>query len=337
MARKITGRDVVAIPFDYRNEFVRDPMDSLIKYGALPQRGRSLWLTEPDKLRAVCVLPSMINGIAAVRRFNHSGEEWMAGVAHPIDDTLMYAVDDEHFSMRQDWRTCAWHVHVDPGLGRGRKGDASAIAVGRILDQVDIMYGAEARRVNRYIVPLVMQIIAPEYGEIMLSAISKFILQMRGMLGINITSFSYDGFQSAGAIQELTQAGLVTNGVRMDELGRLYGFGKPFSVDRTSGPHQELKEAINEQRVLLPDYLPLIYEMNRLEDIPGKAPDHPPGGAKDVADAVAGCVGYLSEVGHAVYVRPSEQVVSAFDLPGMRDAAAPFAHEDAVGARLTIE
>jgi hypothetical protein len=338
MSQKINGRDVVAIPFEYRAEFVRDPMDALIKYGALPQRGRSLWLTEPEKLRAVCVLPNMCGGIAAVRRFNNNGEEWMAAVAHPVDDSLLYAIDDESFNLRQDWRTHAWHVHVDPGLGRGRKGDASGLAVGRILDQVDIIYGDEARRVNRYIVPLVFQIIAPEYGEITLSSISKFILQLRGIRGINITSFSYDGFQSAGAIQELTQAGLVTAGVRMDELGRLYGFGKPFSVDRTVGPHQELKEAINEQRILLPDYLPLIHEMNRLQDIPGKAPDHPVGGSKDTADAVAGCVGYLAEIGHAVYVRPSEQIVSAFDLPGMRDD--DFHHYDPYdpgGARLAIE
>ena len=170
-------------------------------------------------------------------------------------------------------------VHnCDPGLNRGRKGDASAIAVGRIVDQVDITYGGEARRVNRYVIPIVMQVMAPEYGEITLSSLTRFILQLRGQLMINITSFSYDGFQSAGSIQELTAAGLVTAGVKMDEFGRLVGFGKPYSVDRSAHAHQELKEAMNETRILLPDYHPIAYELNRLEDIPGRAPDHPPAG-----------------------------------------------------------
>jgi hypothetical protein len=138
-----------------------------------------------------------------------------------------------------------------------------------------------------------------------------------------VTSFSYDGFQSAGAIQELTQAGLVTAGVKSDEFGRLFGFGKPFSVDRTPDAHQELKESVNEGRVLMPDYYPLKRELSHLEYIPGKAPDHPSGqgSSKDCADAVAGVIGYLSVYGHERMTNPMTGTVPAEEIWNARKIA----------------
>lgn len=311
--RKVEGLDVIAIPESYLHEFRRDPSDSMLKYGALPTRARSPFFTDADLISAACQLPSLVSGVLAVRRAHPQNAEieWNAAVAHPTDDSMIGAINPDIVHMRTDWRDAAWHVHVDPGLNRGRKGDAAGIAVGRILDQAAVEVGSDYRVVSRFVVPLVMQVIAPEAGEIYLTAISRFILQLRGIIGINVTSFSYDSFQSAGAIQELSSAGLVTAGMKWDDYGqRLTGFGKPFSVDRTVNAYQDLKEAINEQRILLPDYWPLRSEMERLEDIPGRAPDHPVNGSKDLSDAVAGVVGYLSQYGHTMMTLGWEASVS---------------------------
>lgn len=325
MTRWLKGDDLVAVPMvPYAAEFARDPVDSLIKYGCLPQRARSPWYTDAHKLQDACQLPSLVTGPQAVlRRAPHSDEEWMAAEAHPIDDRLIAALARDVRTSRDDWMTAPWHIHVDPGLNRGRKGDAAAVAVGRIIDMAQVPAGTEWRTVLRYVIPIVMQVVAPMQGEIHLTAISRFILQLRGILGINITSFSYDGFQSAGAIQELTQAGLVTAGVRADEFGRLFGFGKPFSVDRTPDAHQELKESVNEGRVLMPDYYPLKKELSHLEYIPGKAPDHPTGSgaSKDCADAAAGVVGYLSVYGHERMTNPMSTTVSTEDIYKARKIA----------------
>ena len=310
---KVEGLDLIAIPEAYMAEFRRDPTDSMLKYGALPTRARSPFFTDPDKIEAAAQLTNFLTGKLAIRRVHpqNADIEWFAAVAHPTEDSMLGAMNADLLHMRSDWREAAWHVHVDPGLNRGRKGDAAGLAIGRILDQAAVEVGTDYRVVNRFIVPIVMQIVAPEAGEIYLTSITRFILQVRGMLGINITSFSYDSFQSAGAIQELSGAGLVTAGMRWDDYGqRLEGLGKPFSVDRTVNAYQELKEAVNEGRILVPDYWPLRAEMERLEDIPGRAPDHPVGGSKDCSDAVAGVVGYLTQYGHSVTTSPYQATFS---------------------------
>jgi hypothetical protein len=310
---KVEGLDLIAIPEAYMAEFRRDPTDSMLKYGALPTRARSPFFTDPDKIEAASQLTNFLTGKLSVKRVHpqNADIEWFAAVAHPTEDSMLGAMNADLLQMRSDWREAAWHVHVDPGLNRGRKGDAAGLAIGRILDQAAVEVGTDYRVVNRFIVPIVMQIVAPEAGEIYLTSITRFILQVRGMLGINITSFSYDSFQSAGAIQELSGAGLVTAGMRWDDYGqRLEGLGKPFSVDRTVNAYQELKEAVNEGRILVPDYWPLRAEMERLEDIPGRAPDHPVGGSKDCSDAVAGVVGYLTQYGHSVTTSPYQATFS---------------------------
>lgn len=320
----LSGKDLVAIPEAYQSEFLRDPMDSLIKYGCLPQRARSPWYMDLEKVQEACNLPSLITGPAAITQHEAQSPDtvWSAAEAHPSEDRMIDSLSPDLVTMRNDWQQTFWHIHVDGSLNRGRKGDATGISLGRILDNVAVPSGTGYRMVNRYVVPIVMQVLAPQNSEIHLTTISRFILQLRFVLGINITSFSYDGFESAGAIQELTLAGLVTNGIKMDDnTGRLVGFGKPWSVDRAPDAHQELKEAVNEGRVLLPDYIPLFREMRRLEDIPGKAPDHGFGGSKDVVDSVAGVVGYLATFGHAAFIPHFEGVGDGREMLGVEENA----------------
>ena len=128
------------------------------------------------------------------------------------------------------------------------------------------------------------------------------MLQLKQLRGFNITSFSVDGFESAEIQQQLMLAGLVTAGMIINpNTGQVTGLPKPFSVDRTPQPYKDLLEAVNEVRVAMPNYPLLLKELEQLEFTePGKAPDHPltDDGSKDVADSVAGVIGYLSVFGH---------------------------------------
>ncbi len=96
-------------------------------------------------------------------------------------------------------------------------------------------------------------------------------------------------------------AGLVGPGMTIDErTGEIVGLPVPFSVDRSPQPYRDLLEVVNDGRVAMPNYPLLRRELKELEFIePGRAPNHPARGTKDVADAVAGAVGYLSRFGHA--------------------------------------
>jgi hypothetical protein len=154
----------------------------------------------------------------------------------------------------------------------------------------------------------------------------RFILQLKQLRGFNITSFSFDGFQSADAMQQLMLEGLVTAGMKIDPLsGEIVGMPKPFSVDRSVQPYRELLEGVNEGRVALPRYALLKKEMREMEVVePGTAPDHPIGGSKDVADPVAGVVGYLAVYGHAILDMAPKTIdrrdlEQMYDIPEMPD------------------
>jgi hypothetical protein len=173
--------------------------------------------------------------------------------------------------------------------------------------------------VRTFEIPLVAQIIAPVGDQIYLGAITRFILQLKQLRGFNITSFSVDGFQSAQLQQELMLAGMITAGMRIDEhTGEVTGLPNPYSVDRSPQAYKDLLEAVNEVRVALPRYALLRRELRELEFIePGKAPDHAIGASKDVADAVAGIVGYLSLFGHGELHVPETMLVDPREITEM--------------------
>jgi hypothetical protein len=341
------GLEVIAVPMVYLSEARRDPTDFMLKYGATPARARAPWFLDAEPVYRVASLPDLITGEGGHRVGLPSNPSvtWLAGLAEAYREEsgvagttrLLRAIGPEWWPARADWAAAHWHVHVDPGLNRGRKGDAAGLAVGRIVDEALVVTGDKPRIVKRFVVPIALQIVAPAAGEIFLSAISRFILEMRGILGINISSFSYDSFQSISQIQELKEAGLVTAGLKWNEQWqRLDGWGKPYSVDRTVLPHQELKEAINEQRIALANYPILTHELTRLEDIWLKAPDHPVGGSKDVADAVAGVIGYLTEFGHADLQVPVDTFFSTAE-EGVPITTEHWSSVEGGGARLRLE
>lgn len=331
MAEYIEGKDVIAVPASYIDEFRRDPVDSLLKYGSLPQRAHAPWFTDVDAIDEMLQLPDMVTGAKATKLDPKS--ESLSLVADRHELTLLDGLSP-HFFAPDD---AFWHVHVDLALNKARHGDAAGIAMGRIAhsytetSRTPDMANYE-RVVATYEVPLAAQIVAPIGDQIYIGSIVRFILQLKYMRKFNITSFSFDGFQSADASQQLMLAGLVTNGMGIDpETGQVFGMPRPFSVDgRSVQPYRELLEACNERRVALPRYYELRQQLRQLELIgPGKAPDHPANGRKDVSDAVAGVVGYLAALGHAT-------IVTQGDLPtyGVRDVLPeyeepePFTFED---------
>jgi len=93
---------------------------------------------------------------------------------------------------------------------------------------------------------------------------------------------TFDTFQSRMPIQLLLQAGFAA------EL---------LSIDLLQYVH--LKTCINERRINMYEYEPLITEMNGMQRDPeGGRPNHPPGGNDDVSDAVAGVVSRCYNIEH---------------------------------------
>jgi hypothetical protein len=310
----------------YYADFVRDPIEGLLRFGSVPQRARAPWFTNTNAIDQALRLPDQIVGPQAVKLDPTS--EHMSLEAAAQEFRLLGGLSPHFHATDESF----WHVHVDLALHKARHGDAAGFAMGRIGQSYvehaqDPLQQYYERVVRTFDVPLAAQIVAPPGDQIYISSITRFILQLKQLRGFNITSFSFDQFQSADAAQQLMLAGLVTAGMDVDkETGDVTGLPKPFSVDgRNVAPYREVLEAANEGRIAAPKYYPLRDQFRKLELVePGYAPDHQIGGQKDVADAVAGVVGYLSVHGHSALIRAgSGPVLDRKDLEDAYDIPAP--------------
>lgn len=298
---------VIAVPKLYQSDFQKDPAGSLLQFGSLPQRARMPYFTNVAKIDEALTLPDVVCGPTATRLYTPKDGRpaALSLVADPGPRSLISGLSD---TFRAPDDGSYWHVAFDMALHSKRHGDRAGFALGRIgrswIERETSPDNPELsidRIVRTFEVPLVAQIAAPIGEQIYLGSFVRLILQLKYERGFNITSFSSDRFQSADAAQQLMLAGLVTKGLRVDpHTGIVTGAPTSFSVDgRSTMPYQEVLESVNEGRVALPRYDVLRNELRRLE-VPaaGYAPDHPPDGSKDCADAVAGVVGYLATFGH---------------------------------------
>jgi hypothetical protein len=111
-------------------------------------------------------------------------------------------------------------------------------------------------------------------NEIQMSEIRTFIRTIKDIYGYPIKSVSYDTFQSMDSIQMWRKQGMISG---------------PVSIVRTSGPYKQLRDAINDVRVLMYDQPVLIEELFGLEE--DQELDKilkPVNGFKDLVDALCG-------------------------------------------------
>lgn len=121
----------------------------------------------------------------------------------------------------------------------------------------------------------------PAPREVQIRWYRKLIWELKTR-GFNIAGVSFDNFQSADSLQILTSWGIET---------------RKASTDRTSDLYDSFKDLLYDGR-LEGYYVPvLVGELQRLTKLRNGKIDHPPGGSKDLADALAGAAAYSVEVG----------------------------------------
>ncbi len=118
-------------------------------------------------------------------------------------------------------------------------------------------------------------------NEIDVAEVRAFVQHLRRKYGYPIKGISYDQMDSRESIQAWRKAGL-----RATQI----------SVDRTSVPYKQLRDALYDGRILLQDDPEVLSEILDLEyDEDKDKVDHPVSGSKDVADALCGAYSNMLE------------------------------------------
>lgn len=269
------------------------------------QRDPVLFLRDFASVSSLAINPFDVNAEVISRLVNLDRE-------HPLYDTL------ERKPWFQGEEDVEYYVHIDLGLNRegaSGTGDAAGLVLGHQIGEKRVevakpQEGSEWAAVFEFrpviMLDLLLRWTAGERGEILFSEIREFLYKLQEW-GFDIsgqalkwdnmgkvTDFrggvSYDGFQSVDSIQILWEHGICA---------------RVFSVDRDTGPYEDLRETLHNARldyyryvVIMPDGLPLAifeHEYKRLESIKGKKVDHPEGGSKDVSDGAAGVVSRITQ------------------------------------------
>lgn len=255
----INSDNVIEIPEAYRNQFMNKPELALRDLAGIPPSVKDPFISLADKV-TLCV------------------DKWVERVNadSPVTDSPTRPDFFDWFKAVSDARRRA--IHID--LAYSGDGDACGIAMGHVSKLVDI-----DNEIKPYIIiDCILRMRAPAGQEIMLSAIRQYIYTLRYDLNFKIKTISLDGFQSIDTKQQLRKRKF---------------WVEDLSVDKTTGPYEDLREAIYEERIEFPKYMTFlnrgdtklveiaVKELLELQDT-GRKVDHPAGGSKDVADALAG-------------------------------------------------
>jgi hypothetical protein len=180
------------------------------------------------------------------------------------------------------------YVHVDLSIS----GDRCGIGISHI-DHYETV-GQE--KLPYYVVDWVVTLQPDSVNQIDISEVRRWVVDLKTKYGINIARVSYDSFNSAESLQMLRKLGIPSMQV---------------SVDKTTEPYQNLRDALYTDRIDLPDVEDLRYELIGLEfnanahGGKGKVDHAVTGAGKDGSDAACGSMFNASlggvnrqEIGH---------------------------------------
>ena len=266
----------------------------------IPNRVISAMGTETEHLMHIPIL--------YIEQFRNNPEEALkdlAGVPPAVESPFISLVD-RIFACRERWTdlygpsgpvdqdtrlTPGWRAtntlprvsHID--IGYSGSGDALGFAMGHVRSMVEI----DGELKPHIVIDLLYRLRAAPGQEIMIGDIRRFIYHLRNDLRFKLAEVTMDGFQSVDTMQQLNKR-------------RFMAYY--LSVDKEKAPYHDLREAIYENRLDFPplavEFRPgrgevvdiLTKELMELMDM-GRKIDHPVGGSKDVADAVAAVVSNL--------------------------------------------
>ncbi len=263
----IDGCKVIEVPMDFYSDFDRDIDGSIRDFAGITTLATTPFIVKRDYISRCMNLAE-----AAGYRNPFNYEEIDLTLGQPIPDALRLRLDVD--SPRA--------VHIDLGL----KKDAAGVACGHIAGWKSVErikedtgdYIKEIAPVIAY--DFILRVVPPPNNEIDFSDIRGLIISMKKKFGIPIKWVTYDGFQSVDSRQILAKQGFSTGYLSVEKIE----------------PYRALRDAIYEERLLLPKHQFAAKELAELEQYIKNNKlkvDHRPNGTKDVADALCGVTSLL--------------------------------------------
>lgn len=261
LAGVVKSESLMEVPLAYMDNFVNNPEKALRDLAGIPPITGSPWISQIDKIEAC---RDRWNA-----RHDNSGS--------PIGTSPLVVGFEPWFRAHGDPRKRACHID----LAYSGDGDACGIAVGYVPHMVE----RDGEDKPYIVIDCLIRLHAVPGAQVMISDVRQAVYHMKYDLGFRIDAVTMDGFQSTDTKQQLRK--------RKFNVSDL-------SADKDLLPYEDLRDAIYEERIEFPPYMTYIMPGDTdlveitLKEImeltfTGKKVDHPEGGSKDVADAVA-CV-----------------------------------------------
>jgi hypothetical protein len=270
-------------PEDFAEKYAEDPVEAASMYECKPARAVDGYFKNMAAIRAGVTHMNQPITVEYVLKKVVSRE---TGIPVEIWDVDFHF--DDNFKPKQGAR---YAMHGDLAL----TGDRAGIAMSHVehyldtsLNELDEEGGVAEKHVrvpvlrNDFTIAFESSKATTPPREIQIRWAKKlaFALIDRGFL---IVMFSFDQFQSADMMQQLNDHGIETDRI---------------SADINDNPYKTLRDVAYDYRLTLPYSALLFEELERLNRS-GKKIDHPPGGSKDLADALAcslvGAIGAMGE------------------------------------------
>lgn len=252
------GAWVELVPIEYKDDFLKKPYDALRDVMGVSHNALSPFIKSRHKIYE-CV---------------------EAGKEAELESILVrdHVILGEHGMPRvKDGHYCKGHttrprfVHID----LSRNADRCGIAMLRYDGMRKIARGNDGFELLPCATVEMSCTIQPDANnEIDVGEVRAFVKHLRYKYGYPIKAVSYDGVDSRESIQQWRKDGMRASMV---------------SVDRSSTPYKQLRDAMYDTRIILQDDDEVLSEILDLEyDEDKDKVDHPVNGSKDIADAICG-------------------------------------------------
>jgi len=284
MPDAVDEEDVIEVPIEYKSVFERDLPAALRDIAGVATGSTHPFIPYRHLInQAQLNFGEVMNGR---QLFKQESCILSRIVGDPYDPEWEHLIDLDYVEDFVLNREQVFAAHIDVGITQ----DALGIAIGRIIgdkllpsakyydERSQAFIEVKDMRAPIYQIDGLLQVTPPPSGEIDLELARDLILFLRSLF--NLQWVSLDSYQSVMLIQSFRKM-RIRSGV--------------LSVDVDMTPYAELKQAIKDERLLFPPHIVAARELREIEKNPTKNKiDHPQGGSKDVADAMAGCVYILN-------------------------------------------